>query len=132
MGAFAVGLGNGAFWSLAPLFATDGGLDFDGVAVFMSLVVLGGALGQYPLGKLSDRIDRRRVILGAAVGVALMGGMLPIAADMFAPGLYVGAFLFGLAAIDRKSTRLNSSPSCASRLPSSAWNKKITLLLVYN
>src|SRR3546814_13542279 len=45
------------------------------------------------------RIDRRRVILGAAVGVALMGGMLPIAADMFAPGLYVGAFLFGLAAL---------------------------------
>src|SRR3546814_861972 len=99
MGAFAVGLGNGAFWSLAPLFATDGGLDVDGVALFMSLVVLGGALGQYPLGKLSDRIDRRRVILGAAVGVALMGGMLPIAADMFAPGLYVGAFLFGLAAM---------------------------------
>src|SRR3546814_16812789 len=65
----------------------------------MSLVGPGGALGQYPLGELSDRIDRRRVILGAAVGVALMGGMLPIAADMFAPGLYVGAFLFGLAAM---------------------------------
>src|SRR3546814_5821849 len=27
------------------------------------------------------------------------------------------------AAIDRKSTRLNSSPSCASRMPSSACNK---------
>src|SRR3546814_3072036 len=26
--------------------------------------------------------------------------------------------------VDRKSTRLNSSPYCACRLPSSAWNKK--------
>ncbi len=99
MGAFAVGLGNGAFWSLAPLFAIGSGLDLKGVAFFMSLVVLGGAIGQYPLGKLSDRTDRRRVILAAAIGVVLMGGLLPLAAGMFAPGLFVGAFLFGLTAM---------------------------------
>ena len=99
MGAFAVGLGNGAFWSLAPLFAIGSGLDLKGIAFFMSLVVLGGAIGQYPLGKLSDRTDRRRVILAAAIGVVLMGGLLPLAAGMFAPGLFVGAFLFGLTAM---------------------------------
>lgn len=99
MGAFTVGLGNGAFWSLAPLFATGSGLDINGVAAFMSLVVLGGAIGQYPLGKLSDRTDRRRVILAAAVGVVLMGGLLPFVTVMFVPGLYVGAFLFGLTAM---------------------------------
>ncbi len=99
VGAFTVGLGNGAFWSLAPLFATGSGLDINGVALFMSLVVLGGAIGQYPLGKLSDRTDRRRVILAAAVGVVLMGGLLPFVTVMFVPGLYVGAFLFGLTAM---------------------------------
>lgn len=99
MGAFTVGLGNGAFWSLAPLFATGSGLDVRGVAIFMSLVVLGGAIGQYPLGKLSDRIDRRRVILAAAIGVVLMGGMLPVTAGLFEPGLYIGALLFGLTAM---------------------------------
>lgn len=99
MGAFTVGLGNGAFWSLAPVFATGSGLDVHGVATFMSLVVLGGAIGQYPLGKLSDRTDRRRVILGAAIGVALAGALLPVAAGLFAPGLYIGALVFGLTAM---------------------------------
>src|SRR3546814_19525593 len=92
MGAFAVGLGNGPFWSLAPLFATDGGLDFDGVAVFMSLVVHGGALGQYPLGTLSRLIDPLQVTLGASAGGALAGGMRPIPADHFQPGVSCGAF----------------------------------------
>ena len=99
IGAFTVGLGNGAFWSLAPVFATGSGLDVNGVATFMSLVVLGGAIGQYPLGKLSDRIDRRRVILLAAGGVVLTGALLPTVAGLFAPGLYVGALLFGLTAM---------------------------------
>lgn len=99
MGAFTVGLGNGAFWSLAPVFATGNGLDINGVAAFMSLVVLGGAIGQYPLGKLSDRTDRRRVILVAAIGVVLMGGLLPFVTALFVPGLFVGAFLFGLTAM---------------------------------
>ncbi|MEQ8817376.1 MAG: MFS transporter [Thalassobaculum sp.] len=99
MGAFAVGLGNGAFWSLAPVFATGSGLTVNGVATFMSLVVLGGAIGQYPLGKLSDRTDRRRVILGATIGVCATAALLPVVAGLFAPGLYVGAFLFGLTAM---------------------------------
>jgi len=99
MGAFTVGLGNGAFWSLAPLSATSSGLGLNGVAVFMSLVVLGGAIAQYPLGKLSDRTDRRRVILGAAIGVAVAGALLPVAAGLFAPGLFIGALLFGLTAM---------------------------------
>lgn len=99
MGAFAIGLGNGAFWSLAPLFATSSGLGVNGIATFMSLVVLGGAIGQYPLGKLSDRTDRRKVILAAAVGVAVTGALLPVAATLFEPGLYVGALLFGLMAM---------------------------------
>lgn len=99
MGAFAVGLGNGAFWSLAPLFATGSGLGVGGVATFMSLVVLGGAIGQYPLGKLSDRTDRRRVILAAAIGVVVTGALLPVVAGLFSPGLYIGAFLFGLTAM---------------------------------
>ena len=98
-GALTVGLGNGAFWSLAPLFAQDGGLDLNGIALFMSLVVLGGAIGQYPFGKLSDRMDRRRVILVCAVGVALVGVALPALAEIHPQGLLLGAFLFGLTAM---------------------------------
>jgi MFS family permease len=34
--------------------------------------VLGGALGQWPLGKLSDRVDRRYVIVGSTAAVTVV------------------------------------------------------------
>jgi MFS family permease len=71
---FAVGLANGSFWSLGPVFAQDQGFDMTGIATFMSAVVLGGALLQWPLGSLSDRIDRRIVMVLAAF-IALLAAI---------------------------------------------------------
>ncbi len=75
-GSFAVGLANGAFWGLAPVFVQGAGHPVSTVAYFMSLTVLGGAVFQWPIGYASDRIDRRKVLIittfmAAAVGVAL-------------------------------------------------------------
>lgn len=101
VGALAVGLVNGAFWALAPWYADQQGLDTGAIALFMSAAVIGGALLQYPLGKLSDRVDRRHVILVtaaatvlAASGLALLTGLFPLAPFLFA-GL-LGAFMFAL------------------------------------
>src|SRR3546814_3051500 len=56
-------------------------------------------------------------------------GMLPLFLELKAMGLvnsYAGALVPWLAGIlDRKSTRLNSSHYCASRMPSSACKKKL-------
>jgi MFS family permease len=65
-GCFAVGLANGAFWGLGPVFAQNEGFTLTEIAAFMSAVVLGGALLQWPLGSISDRMDRRIVIVAAA------------------------------------------------------------------
>ena len=73
VGCLAVGLANGSFWALAPVFAQNKGADTWGVAVFMSVAVIAGALGQWPLGRLSDKTDRRKVIIGAACGSATAG-----------------------------------------------------------
>ena len=62
-GCFFVGLSNGAFAGLGPVFATREGLSLAGIALFMSFAVIGGAMAQYPIGRLSDRMDRRRVML---------------------------------------------------------------------
>ena len=43
------------------------------VALFMSTVVIGGAAQQWPLGRLSDRMDRRKVIVLASLGAASAG-----------------------------------------------------------
>lgn len=101
IGAVAIGLANGSFWALAPLFTTDRGFEPGQIAAFMSLAVIGGAVLQYPLGRWSDRIDRRRVILLTATVASLIGLSMVMLPDLGATTLLalaapLGAFLFAL------------------------------------
>jgi fucose permease len=50
------GLATGAFWALAPVFTTAITADVSLAAYFMASAVIGGAVSQWPLGALSDRI----------------------------------------------------------------------------
>lgn len=95
LGCFAVGLVNGAFWSLAPVFATSAGFDTTGVATFIGVAVLGGALSQWPFGRLSDRFDRRGVIVLLAGSSAVTGFLLFLASRYLHPGILPLAFAFG-------------------------------------
>ncbi len=74
IGCLAVGSANGAFWALGPVFAQDQGFSTAGIGLFMGATVLGGAIAQWPLGWLSDRMDRRRVMVFAAF-LALIASM---------------------------------------------------------
>ena len=96
--AFSIGMANGAFGTLAPVYGIERGFSTATVAYLMSLAIVAGAIAQVPLGRLSDRIDRRKVMMGVAlVGVA--AGILTI---LFNPGenalLYVFFAFYGLAA----------------------------------
>lgn len=71
--SFTVGAANGAFWGLAPLSAAGSGLSVNQAALFMSTAVLAGAVVQLPIGRLSDGVDRRRVLLVLLVGAATAG-----------------------------------------------------------
>lgn len=73
IGCLSVGMANGALWGLGPVFARSIGDSTTLVALFMSVVVISGALGQWPLGRLSDRLDRRRVIALGCACAALAG-----------------------------------------------------------
>ncbi|MEJ8569316.1 MFS transporter [Elongatibacter sediminis] len=84
LGCLVSGLANGAFWSLAPVFANDISTDLKVVAGFMTGAIIGGAAGQWPLGIWSDRVDRRIVLgavslVSAAAGISLwwLSGDLP-------------------------------------------------------
>src|SRR5258707_5458221 len=65
--AFLCGVTASAFFTLGPVFAQLQGLDTRGVATFMAFGTLGGFLMAWPVGWLSDRFDRRFVIIGAAL-----------------------------------------------------------------
>ena len=72
-GCLSVGLVNGSFWSLGPVFASRSGLDIDHLVYFIAGATLAGAVMQWPLGRLSDRIDRRFVIVVSALCAAASG-----------------------------------------------------------
>jgi MFS family permease len=75
-GCLATGLANGAFWSFAPVFAAGSANDISLVAWFMTAAVTGGALGQWPLGFLSDRFGRRKTLVISAGAAALVAAII--------------------------------------------------------
>jgi MFS family permease len=52
----------GSFYGLAPAFAAAQGMNTEQVAAYMAATVVAGLLAQWPMGKLSDRIRRSRLI----------------------------------------------------------------------
>lgn len=68
---FMVGVSNASFGTLAAVYGARIGLEVTSIALFASIPILIGAISQIPVGILSDRMDRRKVLVGVAA-VALM------------------------------------------------------------
>jgi MFS family permease len=95
VGITLVGLANGTFWSLAPAYIEKMGLGPTTVASFMTAVIIASALSPYPIGKLSDRIDRRYVI-AASSALAMVAEILLAVMGQATPwALYVAGFFLG-------------------------------------
>ncbi len=97
-GALLSGLTMGAFWGMAPIFASDLGFDQGGVATFLSFAIMGGALFQIPLGKYSDRHDRRRVLASVAALGGVSAALLALAGYWLngaAHWVWIAAFFYG-------------------------------------
>lgn len=63
-GCFCSGLIMGAIYGLLPLYISQIQPETETIALLMGATIFGGMLLQYPVGKLSDALDRRKVILG--------------------------------------------------------------------
>ena len=99
VGAGITGLLLGAFYGLAAIYARRLGLSLADTATFMMVVILGGVALQWPLGRLSDRYDRRRVIVGgfvATLAVSLGLGLQPSGVLLLALGFAFGGLSFAL------------------------------------
>jgi MFS family permease len=81
LGSLAVGMIVGAFYSLGPIYANRIGLDADMIAYYMSLTIICGFLMQWPVGNLSDRLDRKYVLAGIALMISLACGTIIFTSD---------------------------------------------------
>lgn len=94
VGALLSGLAMGAFYGLAPVYARRIGFDTAQISLYMTAGILGGAALQWPLGRWSDRMDRRLTL--AIVGaVATVMALLAWAAGGNPLAAMVLIFLYG-------------------------------------
>ena len=75
-GVIVSGLISSTIFSMGPVYAQLSGLSTAGIARFMGVSILAAVLTQYPVGRLSDKIDRRTVIAGVCTLSTLIAGSL--------------------------------------------------------
>jgi MFS family permease len=80
-GAFALGVAMSAYWGMAPSFGQAVGMSEATISLFLTTTLLGALAAQWPLGWLSDRTDRRRVIVAATVSAGLVAVGLALVVD---------------------------------------------------
>lgn len=69
-GVFVAGMGGACLFSIGPVYAADAGYSLTQIANFMAAMIIGGVVMQYPIGWLSDRFDRRKVLICASAASA--------------------------------------------------------------
>jgi MFS family permease len=93
-GVAVAGISGGALFGMGAVWAANSGLGVTRISLFMGLALIGGVVFQWPLGALSDRISRRKVLLVATAASALVAGWM-WTIDIGSPFLLVAAFAFG-------------------------------------
>lgn len=92
--AAITGVSNGALLSGGPVYATQAGMSFSRVGLFIAAGLIGQMALQLPIGALSDRITRRIVILGLTSIAACAAG-IAVVLDPLGGVFLVAAFVFG-------------------------------------
>jgi MFS family permease len=99
-GAICAGFTNASLVGLGPVFATRQGLSVTEVSLFMVAFLAGNLLLQVPIGRTSDRFDRRTVLFVVAV---LTAGSCVVMTMVPSPGfpmlLALSALVGGVSAV---------------------------------
>jgi MFS family permease len=97
IGCIVNGLLGSSFYALAPAWMQNRGVDRETIALLMLMAVLGGLVFQIPVGKLSDRFDRRIVLAALGLGLAATAIALIFLPrslrSLLAPAALLGGFI---------------------------------------
>ena len=97
VGMFLLGGVFSAQFGMAPVFGAEAGLSVAQISAFVATFFVGSLVLQYPIGWLSDRMDRRRLILGATV-ICGLGALLGLLfSGIFAMLLVAGVIIGGMS-----------------------------------
>jgi MFS family permease len=90
-----IGMANGSFWSMAPVFGAASGMSTRDIALFLTGTIAGSAAAVIPIGRYSDRTDRR-LVMAAMMGVGCVVELaLFVVGRLPGPGMAVAGFMLG-------------------------------------
>ncbi len=95
VGCFAIGMMNASVINIGPLYGAQQSLTASEIAVLMAATQIGSLCLQWPLGWLSDRVDRRTVIVSAGSLVIVLSLAIAILGTRWPDALYVLFCLWG-------------------------------------
>ncbi|MGC9420490.1 MAG: MFS transporter [Rhodovulum sp.] len=95
VGVIVAGLTSAAFRMVGPVYGQAVGLRPDQIGLFLAAFVGGGALAQYPVGALADKVDRRHVLIGLSLAAMLSCGITVAVAGGGTTAVFLSAMLFG-------------------------------------
>ena len=96
LGCLVAGLISSSWWGLGPVYAQEIGLTVPQISGFMTAGLIGGMVLQIPIGRLSDRRDRRLVLFSVTMGLGvpaatlILNGMLPAWALLVSAAVFFG------------------------------------------
>jgi MFS family permease len=88
------GMISSIIFSMGPVYARLSGLGTSGVATFMAVSILAAVVTQYPVGRLSDRMDRRTVIAVVCTLATIVAGSIAAFGEMPRAALLALAAVF--------------------------------------
>ena len=95
VGGFLSGMANGVVMGIGAVYAVQVGIGVAGASIFMAAINVGVIAFQWPIGRLSDRIDRRTVLIifsFVAAGLSALGALVSGQAPWI---IFLVAFVFG-------------------------------------
>ncbi|TPW29524.1 MFS transporter [Martelella alba] len=95
VGAILAGILSGTWSGLGGVYTTNSGLSTGQGATLLAFVLAGGALAQIPIGRISDRLDRRYLMIACGVVGTVVSVLMIILGGLSLPVLYGLAFLVG-------------------------------------
>ncbi|MBN8521995.1 MAG: MFS transporter [Alphaproteobacteria bacterium] len=109
VGVMGSGFCNACFFSIASVYAAQEGLSVATLSYFMVAFIVGGICFQFPIGYLSDRYDRRKVLIittGLASLMSLCAFGVSVSSASFLPIIvfFMGGFALVIYALSTAHT----------------------------
>ena len=109
VGCLVSGFLVGAFYTMSPTYIAQRGYGTPIISLFMFFGIFGAMLAQLPIGRLSDKMDRRYVLIGIGVLVTIISLLIH-------PLISYGAFYIAIGAMLLGSCIMVIYPICISHI----------------